>query len=92
MKTITKVFILIAALVLALVGWSLTFGKGGLVQSVYNGVAVPINEIFQKITGSSKNLVPEMDSKTDAKTDAAHARKLKASDPKADDSETGFNK
>jgi hypothetical protein len=91
MKTITKVFILIAALVLALVGWSLTFGKGGLVQSMYNGVAVPINQIFQKITGSNKNLVPEMDKDVDGKKDAAHARKLKADDPKADDSETGFN-
>lgn len=91
MKTITKVFILIAALVLALVGWSLTFGKGGLVQSMYNGVAVPINQIFKKITGNTKDLVPEMDSATEVKKDAAHARKLKADDPKADDSETGFN-
>ena len=91
MKTITKVFILIGALVLALVGWSAFFGKGGIVQSMYNGVAVPVNSIYQKITGSTKDLVPEMDSKTDAKKDAAHARKLKADDPKADNSETGFN-
>lgn len=61
-KSVLKVFVIIGALVLALVVWSLTFGDGGLVQAGWNGVALFINDLYSGITGSTQMLVPTMGS------------------------------
>jgi hypothetical protein len=66
--TILKVFLIIAVLVLALMAWSLTFGDGGIVESVYNGVTSPINTAWAGISGSNEALIPPLEISGDGAT------------------------
>lgn len=59
MKPITKVFLVIAALVLALVVWGLFFNQGGMLETAYNAVISPVNKMWKNISGSEENLLPE---------------------------------
>ena len=86
-KSVLKVFLIIGALVLALVAWSLTFGDGGLVQAGWNGMATYVNGIYSKITGAPEKLVPEMGAKR-GKDDADHKSKL---DPENKGEPEGFS-
>lgn len=56
-KTVKKVFMLLALLVGIFLAWQLIFNDGGILQSVYNGVASGINAQYKKVAGD-KNLVP----------------------------------
>lgn len=67
MKSIHKVFLVIAILVLAFIAWSLFFNDGGILQSGYNGVSGAINNTWQTMTGdSSASILPSW---TDANVD-----------------------
>ena len=57
-KTVKKVFMLLALLVGIFLAWQLIFNDGGILQSVYNGVASGINKQYAKVAGDNKNLVP----------------------------------
>ena len=56
-KTVKKVFMLLALLVGIFLAWQLIFNDGGILQSVYNGVASGINAQYKKVAGD-KNLLP----------------------------------
>jgi hypothetical protein len=59
MKPITKVFIVIAALVLSLVIWGLFFNQDGVLQTAYNALIEPINRTWTAVSGSTEPLLPE---------------------------------
>lgn len=60
MKPITKVFLIIGTLALALILWGLFFNTGGIFHSVYNAIINPINTGWQSITGTTENLITPM--------------------------------
>lgn len=60
MKPITKVFIIIGALLLCLLVWSAVFNDGGLMRVAWNTMANTVNSQVQKVTGDSDTtLIPE---------------------------------
>lgn len=59
MKPITKVFLVIAALVLSLVIWGLFFNQGGVLQTAYNALVEPVNRTWEAVSGSTEPLLPE---------------------------------
>lgn len=60
MKTTTKVFLMIATLVLIFLAWALFFDGGGVLETGWNAMVSPVNNTWQKITGdSSATLIPE---------------------------------
>lgn len=61
MKPITKVFLVIATLVICLVIWGLFFNTGGIFQSAYNAIVTPINDMWKSVTGSEENLIKLME-------------------------------
>lgn len=64
---ITKVFLVIAVLLVCLICWALFLGDGGILQNAWNGVANMVNGVWQTITGdnSATNIVmPEWKSNT----------------------------
>ena len=56
-KTIITVFLIIGALVLALLVWRMVFAKGGLLNKGWDGVAGQVNKTWQKLTGDSTDEV-----------------------------------
>jgi hypothetical protein len=67
MKSIHKVFLVIAVLVLAFIAWSLFFNDGGILQTGYNAVGDSVNNTWQTVTGdSAAKLLPSW---TDANVD-----------------------
>ena len=56
-KTVKKVFMLLALLVGIFLAWQLIFNDGGILQSVYNGIASGINTQYKRVAGD-KNLLP----------------------------------
>lgn len=67
MKPMTKVFLVIAALVLIFLIWALFFNDGGVLQTAYNAMANGVNGVWQTVTGdSSAKLLPSW---TDANVD-----------------------
>lgn len=69
---ITKVFLVIAILLVCLICWALFLGDGGVLQNAWNGVADMVNGVWQTITGNtdpSNIVMPEWKSDTnDLKT------------------------
>lgn len=62
MKTIHKVFLVIATLVLVFLIWALVFNKGGVLQTGWNALISPVNTTWQKISGNaSATILPEWD-------------------------------
>lgn len=60
MKTIKRVFLVIAVLVLIFIGWGLFFNDGGILRTSYNSLANVVNSTWQTITGnSSAELLPD---------------------------------
>lgn len=66
MKTITKVFLIVATLVLIFLIWALFFNKGGILQTGWNALIAPVNNVWQKLSGdSSAELLPTWDAVED---------------------------
>lgn len=60
MKPITKVFLVIGALVLCLVVWGLFFNDGGVLQTAWNALVTPVNNTWSSITGQAgAKILPE---------------------------------
>lgn len=59
MKMITKVFLIIAILLICLLTWALFFNKDGILQNAWNGVAGFVNETWTSLTGAEKGIIPE---------------------------------
>lgn len=59
MKPITKVFLVIGALVLSLVIWGLFFNGGGVLETAWNALATPINNTWKSVTGGNTNILPQ---------------------------------
>lgn len=53
MKMITKVFLVIAILLICLIAWSLFLGDGGILEKTWNGVASSVNSVWAKVTGTT---------------------------------------
>lgn len=69
-KTIVKVFVILGILVLALLVWAFVFGDG--LQTIFNAIIAPINNIYQAMTGQkSQVLIPPWD--VDTQKDVANA-------------------
>lgn len=62
MKMITKVFLVIAVLLICLIVWALFLGGDGILQNGWNGIAEQVNTTWKAITGSSDNVIPEWNS------------------------------
>lgn len=58
-KTILKVFLIIAVIVLAFLCWKIFFGDHGLLVSGYREVIEQINNAWNNLTGSTTGLLPE---------------------------------
>lgn len=62
MKTITKVFLVVATLVLIFLIWALFFNKDGVLQTGWNALISPVNNVWQDLTGdTTAELLPEWD-------------------------------
>ena len=59
---ITKVFLVIAILLICLIAWSLFLGDGGIIQNAWNGIAESVNSTWTALTGASEGIVPEWNS------------------------------
>lgn len=70
MKMITKVFIVIAILLVCLAVWALFLGDGGLIEMAWNGVADMVNTTWQTISGSSDDIMQPWDSDKNSVGDA----------------------
>lgn len=60
-KTILKVFLILAALVLVFLVWELFFADTGILHSVYNACAQGINGQWEKIAGDGQEILPMWD-------------------------------
>ena len=60
MKPVTKVFLILGALVLCVLVWVLVLGGDGVIESAYNAVATTVNEIYENAGGEGE-LLPEWD-------------------------------
>lgn len=58
MKTITKIFLVVGALFLVFIVWSLVFNNGGVLQIAYTAIEKLINTGWTTLTGSSSPLLP----------------------------------
>lgn len=56
-KTVKKVFMLIAVLVIIFLAWQLVFNEGGILKTGYNSIANGINRQWAKVAGSGQTLV-----------------------------------
>lgn len=55
---ITKVFLIIAILLICLIAWALFLGDGGIIQNAWNGIATSVNDTWIALTGASDGIVP----------------------------------
>ena len=56
-KTVKKVFMLIAVLVVIFLAWQLVFNDGGILKTGYNSIANGINGQWAKVAGTGQTLV-----------------------------------
>lgn len=66
-KTVRKVFLIIGTLVVIFLVWQLVFNEGGILKTMYNGIAEGINGQWKKVAGKDAELLPEW---TDDKADS----------------------
>lgn len=59
MKMITKVFLVIAVLLVCLIVWALFLGGDGILMNAWNGIAEQVNATWQAVTGLSTDVIPE---------------------------------
>lgn len=57
-KTVRKVFLIIGTLVLVFIIWQLVFNDGGIIKTMYNGLANGINGQWEKVAGKGKTILP----------------------------------
>ncbi len=57
-KTVKKVFMLIAVLVVIFIAWQLVFGDGGILKVGYNAIVNGINGQWAKVAGKGQSLLP----------------------------------
>ena len=57
-KTVMKVFLVIALLVLIFVGWSAFFGDSGILVTGYAAVADAVNGAWATVAGEGAELLP----------------------------------
>lgn len=66
MKTITKVFLVVATLVVVFLIWALFFNKNGVLQTGWNALISPVNSVWQKLSGDTNaKILPEWDAVDD---------------------------
>lgn len=58
-KTIRQVFLIIGTLVAIFLAWQLIFNDGGILKTMYNGIAQGINKQWEKVAGTGNVLIPE---------------------------------
>jgi hypothetical protein len=58
-KTIRQVFLIIGTLVAIFLAWQLIFNDGGILKTMYNGIAQGINGQWEKVAGAGNVLIPE---------------------------------
>lgn len=58
MKMITKVFLVIAILLICLIVWVLFLGGDGILQNAWNGLRGQVNDTWEAITGGDE-IIPE---------------------------------
>ena len=51
MKMISKVFLVIAILIVCLIAWSMFLGDGGVLELAWNGIAKSVNATWKALTG-----------------------------------------
>lgn len=59
MKPITKVFLVIGALLACFLVWELVFNDAGIIRTGYAAIADSVNGTWQDITGTDTNIIPE---------------------------------
>ena len=57
-KTVRTVFMVIGTLVFCFIVWQLVFNDGGILKTMYNGMANGINNQWAKVAGSGVELIP----------------------------------
>lgn len=57
MKMITKVFLVIAILLICLIAWALFLGEGGVIQNTWNGVADSVNSVWRTVIGDTNSTI-----------------------------------
>lgn len=62
MKMITKVFLVIAVLLICLIVWVLFLGGGGIIENAWNGIADQVNDTWHAITGIQDDVIPQWNS------------------------------
>lgn len=72
-KTIGQVFGVIAILVLILIVWANFFNDDGILETGWNALVSPINNTWQKITGSNTNIIPVFSNRATNLDDAQDA-------------------
>lgn len=58
-KTVKKVFMLVGLLVIIFIAWQLIFNDGGILKTMYNGIASGINAQWEKVAGDGNELIPQ---------------------------------
>lgn len=58
---ITKVFLVIAILLICLIAWVMFLGDGGIIANTWNGIAESVNSTWKSLTGASTDIVPKWD-------------------------------
>lgn len=58
-KTILKVFLVIAVIVLCFLAWRMFFSEDGIMRGVYDGIIGQVNTAWHNISGSDTDLIPE---------------------------------
>ena len=56
---ITKVFLVIAVLIICLGLWVLVLGKGGVADMTWSGIAGAVNDTSKEIFGDGTTLMPD---------------------------------
>ena len=57
-KTVRTVFMVIGTLVFWFIVWQLVVNDGGILKTMYNGMANGINNQWAKVAGSGVELIP----------------------------------
>lgn len=58
-KTIITVFVLIGVLLICALVWDMVFNDGGIISSVWNAIATPVNNAWKAIAPNGNDLIPE---------------------------------
>lgn len=65
-KTIMKVFLIVALLVVIFLAWQLIFNENGILRTGYNKMADGINNQYKKVAGGDGEVIAKWDNKKNA--------------------------